>query len=89
VYRWDAPQFRIDLRNKRAELQLLCKLASIEIPNRACLNFARIDLRVFNRLFAGLDDDVPDGFAFLLQVALKIRPPAAEDVNFIHYVLVT
>src|SRR5438128_4214094 len=81
VHRWDAAQFRIDLRNKRAELQLLRELASVEIANRARLNLARIDLRIVDRLFAGLDNDMPDGFAFLLQVALKIGPTAAENVN--------
>jgi hypothetical protein len=27
---------------------------------------------------------VPDRFSFLFQVALKIGPPAAENVNFVH-----
>ena len=81
MHRRDAAQFRIDLRNERAELQLFCELASVEIAHCAGLNFARINLRIIDRLFAGLDDDVPDRFTFLLQVALKIRAPAAENVN--------
>ena len=77
-------QFRIDLRDKRAELQLFRELARVEIANRTRLNFRWINLRVVDRLFAGLDDDVPDRFPFLLQVALKIRASAAENVNFVH-----
>src|SRR5206468_8827095 len=74
----------IDLRNKRAKLQLLRELTRIEIANRTRLNFRRIDLRIVNRLFAGLNNDVPDRFAFLFQVAFKISAPAAENVNFVH-----
>jgi len=81
VHRWDSAQFRIDLRNKRTELQLFCKLARVEIANCARLNFARINLRIFDRLFAGFDDNVPDCFPFLLQVPLKIGAPAAENLN--------
>ena len=74
-------QFRIDLRDKRAKLQLFGELPRVEIANCARLNFNGIDLRVVDRLFAGFDNDVPDRFSFLLQVALKIRAPAAENVN--------
>jgi len=45
------------------------------------LNFAGIDLRIIDGFFTGLYDYVPDRFTFLLQVALKIRAPAAENVN--------
>jgi len=81
VHRRDAAQFRIDLRDKRTELQLFRELARVEIPNCACLNFSRINLRIFNRLLTPLNDDVPDRFPFLLQVALKIRAPAAKNVD--------
>ena len=40
----NAAQFRIDLRNKRAELQLFRELARVEIANRARLNFAGVIL---------------------------------------------
>ena len=82
-----AVQFRIDLGNKRAELQLLGELSGIEVSNYARLNFSRVNLRVLDRLFAGLNNDVPDGFAFLLQVALKIRAPSAENENFVHNII--
>jgi hypothetical protein len=77
----NAAQFRIDLRNKRPELQLFCELARVEIPNRTRLNFAGVDLGVINGFFTGLDNEVPDRFTFLLHVALKICAPAAENVN--------
>ena len=57
------------------------ELARVEIANRARLNFAGIDLRIIDRLLAGLDNDMPDGLAFFLQVALKIRAPAAKNIN--------
>jgi hypothetical protein len=60
---------------------LFRELAGVEIANRARLNFTGIDLRVIDRFFPGLDDDVSDGFTFLLQVALKIRAPAPKNVN--------
>ena len=66
------------------ELQLFRELSGIEISHRPGLDFARIDLRVIESLFAGLDDQMPDGFAFLFQVALKIGAPAAENVNVVH-----
>jgi hypothetical protein len=40
MHRGNAAQFRIDFRNKRAELQLFRELAGVEIANRARLNFA-------------------------------------------------
>src|SRR5439155_16833183 len=82
-----AVQFRIDLGNKRAELQLLGELSGIEVSNYARLNFSRVNLRVLDRLFAGLNNNVPDGFAFLLQVALKIRALSAENENFVHNII--
>jgi hypothetical protein len=60
---------------------LFRELPRVEIANRARLNFRWIDLRVVNRLFAGLNNDVPDRFPLFLEIALKIRPPAAENVN--------
>ena len=65
VHRRNATQFRIDLRNKRAELQLFGKLARVEIANCTGLNLRRINLCIIDRLLAGLNNDVPDGFAFL------------------------
>src|SRR6266516_3655367 len=81
VYRRNAAQFGVDLRNKRAELQLLRELTRIEISNRARLNFRRIDFRVIDGLLAGFDDQMPDGFALLLEIALKIGAPTAKDIN--------
>ena len=81
VHRRDPAQFRIDFRNKRAELQLFRELPGVEIPNRTRLNFCGINFRVVDRFFSGLDDDVPDRFSLLLEVAFKIRPPAAENIN--------
>ena len=74
-------QFWIDLRNKRAEMQLLGELPGIEISNRRRLNFRGIDLRIIDRFLSGFDDEIPDRFPFLLEVALKIGAPAAENVN--------
>ena len=74
-------QFWMDLRNESAELQLLGELPGIEIADRARLNFTGINFRVLDRLFSGFSNHVPDGFAFLFQVALKIGPSAAENVN--------
>ena len=85
VHGRDAVQFRIDLRNKRAEMQLFGELPGVEISNRPRLDFRRIDLRVVDRFFAGLRDQIPDGLAFLLEVALKIGSPAAENVNWFIY----
>src|SRR5437762_13963573 len=81
VHRWNAAQFWIDLRNECAKLQLFGELARIEISNRACLNFCRIDLRFVDRFPSGFDDQVPDGFALLLEIALNIGAPTAENVN--------
>jgi hypothetical protein len=63
---------------------LFRELARVEIANRARLNFAGIDLSIIDGFFTGLYNDVPDRFTFLLQIALKIRAPAAENVNFVH-----
>src|SRR5207245_6070862 len=79
----NATQFRIDLRNERAELQLFGELPRIKISNRARLNFCGIDLRVLNRLLSSFNDEVPDRFPFLFQVALKISPPSAENVHVV------
>ena len=87
VHRRNAAQFRIDLRNESAELQLFRELAGIEIADRARLDFARIDLRVVERFLPGLGNQVPDGFAFLFQVALKVGAAAAENVNFVHSII--
>jgi len=62
-------------------LQLFRELARVEIANRARLNFAGIDLRIIYGFLPGLYNDVPDRFTFLLQIALKIRAPTAENVN--------
>src|SRR5882724_10353495 len=83
MHRRNTAQFRVDLRNECAELQLLGKLARVEIAHCARLNFARVDLRVVERLLAGFDDQMPDRFAFLLQVALKTDTPATENINWL------
>ena len=80
----NATQLRIDLRQKRAQMELLGKLAGVEIPDRARVDFARIDLRVIDRFPAGLRDQITDRFAFLFQVALKIGSAAAKNVNWFH-----
>src|SRR5213075_69236 len=85
----NSAQFGVDLRDERAELKLLRELPSVEIPNRSRLNFCRIDLRIIDRFLSRFDDNVPDRLTFLLQVALKIRAPTAENVNRFHNVLVT
>ena len=85
VHGGNATQFRIDLGQKRAQMELLGKLPRIEISDRARVDFARVDLRVVNCFPAGLRDQIADRFAFLLQVALKIGSAAAENVNrFVH-----
>ena len=72
-------------RNERAEMQLFGELAGVEISYRGRLNFRCIDFRIGDRLPAGFRDQVADGFAFLLQVALKIGAAAAENVDwFVH-----
>jgi len=40
-----------------------------------------IDLGVLDRLLSSLDNDVPDRFPFLFQVAFKVGASAAENVN--------
>src|SRR5438046_9862142 len=83
MHRWNTAQFRVDLRNERAELQLLGKLTGVEIADCARLNFASVDLGVIERLLAGFDNQMPDRFAFLLHVALKIGAPTAENINWL------
>src|SRR5262249_16467736 len=83
MHRWNTTQLRIDLWNECSQLQLLGELAGVKIPDRSRLNFARVDLGVINRFLAGLDDQMPDRFPFLLQIALKIGAPAAENVNWL------
>ena len=87
MHRRNAAQFRIDLRNKRAQLQLRGELSGVEISYRAGLNFAGIDLGVVDRLFPGFRDQMPDRLAFLFKIAFKIGAPAAEDVDFVHNVI--
>ena len=84
VHGGNAMQLRVDLRQKRAEMQLLGKLSGVEITDRAGVDFARIDLRVGDRFLSRLSDEVPDRLAFLLQVALKIGSVTAENINFVH-----
>src|SRR5207244_10143824 len=83
MHRRNTSQFRVDLRNERAELQLLGKLTGVEIADCARLNFARVDLGVIERLLAGFDNQMPDRFAFLFHVALKIGAPTAENINWL------
>src|SRR5688572_14307722 len=80
-------QLWVDLGNERAQMKLLGKLPGIEITNRRRLDLRRIDLGVIDRLSARLRDQVADRFPFLLQVALKIGPAAAENVNRFHIVI--
>src|SRR5207244_11302215 len=83
MHRRNTAQFRVDLRNERAELQLLGKLTGVEIADCARLNFARVDLGVIERLLAGFDNQMPDRFAFLFHVALKIGALTADTINWI------
>src|SRR6476619_1193831 len=87
MHRGNTAQFRIDLRNKRAELQLFRELARVEIPNRPRLNFAWIDLGIIDGFFTGLDNDVPDRFTFLLQIVFFNDTPTTENVNRLTHVL--
>ena len=77
VHSRNAMQFRIDLGNKRPEMELLSELARVEISHRRCLDFRGVDLSIGDRFAAGFRDQIPNRFAFLLQVALKIGPAAA------------
>jgi hypothetical protein len=88
VHSRDAAQLRIDLGNECAELQLLGELPGIEIADRACLNFRGINLGIVDCFFAGLDNHVPDGFAFFFQVTLKIRAPTADYVNWLAHIYI-
>ena len=85
VHGRDAVQFFVDLRNERAEMKLLRELPGVEVADRRGLDFARVDLRVLERFAARFGDQVADRFAFFSEVALKVSPAAAEDVNFVHY----
>ena len=85
VHGWDTMQFRIDLRQKRTQMELLGELARVEITYRARVDFSRIDLRIFDRFPARFRDQIPDRFALFLQVALKIGSATAENVDrFVH-----
>src|SRR5947208_5725321 len=53
------------------------------MSNRARLNVADVDLGIVERLLTGFSDQMPDGFAFLFQVALKIGAPAADNINWL------
>jgi hypothetical protein len=66
---------------------LFRELARVEIANRARLNFAGIDLASSIAFLPASIMIVPDRFTFLLQIALKIRAPAAENVNRLAHVL--
>ena len=85
MHRRNAVKLFVDLGNERAEMELLGELSGIEIADGRGLDLAGIDLRVFNRFFSRFRDQVPDGFAFLFQVTLKIGPAGAENVDwFVH-----
>src|SRR4051794_6009425 len=84
MHRRDAVERGIDLRHKRAEMELLRELTSVEVSDRRRLNLLRINLRIGDRLLPRLDDQMPDRFAFLLEVALKVSPAAADDINRFH-----
>jgi hypothetical protein len=76
MHRWNTAQFRIDLRNKRTELQLFGELPCVEIANRTRLNFRRINLRVVDRLFAGSMMMCRIVFPSFFRLRLKsVRPP--------------
>src|SRR4051812_23936422 len=77
-------EFRIDLGNERAEMELLRELPGVEISHRCCLDLRRIDSRVLDRLASGFGDQIADRFPFLLQVALKVSSAPAENVNRFH-----
>ena len=90
VHRRDAVKFLVDLGNESAEVKLLGKLAGVEVADRRGLDFRRVDLRVVDRCAARFLDQVANGFAFLLEVALKVGSAAAEDVNwFVHRLRLT
>ena len=84
MHRRNAAQFRVDLGDKRSELELFRELSGVEISNRARLDLRRVDLCIIDRFLAGLDDQMPDGFAFLFQVPLKVGASTAENVNVVH-----
>src|SRR5882762_3742254 len=65
-------------------MQLLGELPGIEITDSSGLNFCRISLRIIERLLSRFGDEVPDRFAFFLQVALKIGASAAKNINRFH-----
>ena len=56
VHGRDAMQFRIDLWNERAELQLLGKLSGVKVSYRPGLNFPRIDLCIVDRFLASFNN---------------------------------
>ena len=85
VHRRNAVQSRVDFRNERAEMKLLCELAGVEISHCRRLDLGRFNFRVGDRLAARFRDQVADRFAFLLEVALKVSSACAENVNrFVH-----
>ena len=81
MHRRDSVQSRIDFRHKGAEVQLFRKLSGVEISHCCRFDLRRIDLRVIDRLTSRFGDEVPDRLPFLLQVALKIGPAAAENTG--------
>src|SRR4051812_23760955 len=81
VHGRDAVQGGVDFRHESTEMELLGELAAVEISHRRGLDMRRIDLRILQRRLAAFDDEVPESFAFFLEVALKVGAAAAEDVN--------
>ena len=79
--RRDAPKFWVDLSEKRTQMKLSSEQAAGEISDHPGLDVARINPRLGNGTLRGLENNVANRLALLLEIALEVGPPGANDIN--------
>ena len=77
----DPAQFSVNLSEKRAQMKLPSVQATGEISDHPGLDVSGIYARLGNGTVGGLENDVANRLAFLLEVTLEVGPSGANDIN--------
>jgi len=78
-------QTRIDFGQERPQMQLPGKQSAGEIAHYPGLNVPRLDAAISNGLLPRLDNHVAQRSPFLFEIALKIRAPDSQDIDWLRH----
>src|SRR5437016_8263237 len=81
MIRSDAAQLFVNFGEERSQMKLPREQAAGKIPDHPCLDVSGIDTRVRNGGLPGLNNDVPNRLALLLEIAFEVGAPGAKDIN--------